>query len=226
MQIGSPFAEVLIVAAAYLVGGIPFGWLLAKLFKGVDLREVGSGGTGATNCSRLWKGPRALGMFAVVFILDFGKGLFGALVSLDMAKWIANYSGSSSTALTLQVVCGLAAILGHMFTPYLGFRGGKGVATTFGVVAALAPLSALCGLGMWGILFGITKYMSLGSIGAMVALPISYWLDYGEAAFHKYLAVTLFLVVSAATVVWSHRSNIKRILQGTERRVGVADQKL
>ena len=226
MQIGSPWAEVLIVLAAYFVGGLPFGWLMAKLVKGVDLREVGSGGTGATNCSRLWQGWRAVAMFAVVFVLDFGKGLFGALVSLDLAKWIANYSGSSSTALTLQVVCGLAAILGHMFTPYLGFRGGKGVATTFGVVAALAPLSALCGLGMWGLLIGVTKYMSLGSIGAMVALPISYWLDNGDAAFHKYLSVTLFLVVSAATVVWSHRANIQRLLQGTERRVGAADQRL
>ena len=92
--------------------------------------------------------------------------------------------------------------------------------------AALAPISALCGLGMWGLLIGLTKYMSLGSIGAMIALPISYWLDNGEAAFHKYLAVTIFLVVASATVVWSHRENIKRILQGTERRVGSADPKL
>ena len=226
MQIGSPWAEILIVLAAYFVGGIPFGWIFAKLFKDVDLREVGSGGTGATNCSRLWSGWRSIAMFVTVFILDFGKGLFGALVSLDLAKWIADYSGSSSTALTLQVVCGLAAILGHMFTPYLGFKGGKGVATTFGVVAALAPLSALCGLGMWGLLLGLTKYMSLGSIGAMIALPISYWLDNGSEAFQKYLSVTIFLVVAAASVVWSHRTNIQRILQGTERRVGAADQKL
>lgn len=226
MQIGSPWAEILIVLAAYLVGGIPFGWLIGKIFKGVDLRQVGSGGTGATNCSRLWERSASVGIFVVVFVLDFGKGLLGALFSLDMAAWVGDAAGSSSSALALQVLCGLAAILGHMFTPYLSFRGGKGVATTFGVVTALAPLSALFGLGAWGLLVGITKYMSLGSMGAMLALPISYWLDYGEAAFRSRWTVTVFLVVTAAVVVWRHRANIQRILQGRERRVGDLDQQL
>jgi glycerol-3-phosphate acyltransferase PlsY len=208
------------------VGGIPFGWLVGRVFKGVDLRTVGSGGTGATNASRLWQRGRSVVVFVVVFALDFGKGLFGALVSLDMAEWVGNAAGSTTSALSLQVSCGLAAILGHMFTPYLGFRGGKGVATTFGVVAALAPLSALYGLGAWGLLVGVTKYMSLGSLGAMLAIPISHWLDYGEDAFRSRLAVTLFLVVTAVVVVWRHRENIRRILQGSERRVGELDQKL
>jgi glycerol-3-phosphate acyltransferase PlsY len=226
MQIGSPWAEILIVLAAYFVGGIPFGWLVGRLAKGVDLRTVGSGGTGATNCSRLWQGPASVGMFVVVFVLDFGKGLFGALVSLDLAALIGDVSGSSSSAMTLQVVCGLAAILGHMFTPYLGFRGGKGVATTFGVVTALAPLSALYGLGAWGLLVGITKYMSLGSVAAMLAIPLSYWVDSGSEALRSRLAVTIFLVVTAVVVVWRHRGNIARILQGKERRVGDLDQQL
>jgi glycerol-3-phosphate acyltransferase PlsY len=223
---GSPFAEILIVLTAYAVGGIPFGWLVARWAKGVDLRTVGSGGTGATNCSRLWQGGASVGMFLVVFALDFGKGLFGALVSADIADWIGSHAGSEASALSLQVVCGLAAILGHMFTPYLRFRGGKGVATSFGVVTALAPLSALWGLGAWGLLVGLTKYMSLGSMGAMVAIPLSFWLDKGEEAFHSRLVVTLFLVASAVVVFVRHRENIQRILAGTERRVGELDQKL
>ncbi len=226
MQIGSPWAEMLIILSAYLVGGIPFGWLIAKVFKGTDLRTVGSGGTGATNCSRLWQGSASVGVFVAVFILDFGKGLFGALVSLDLAEAIGGYTGASSSALTLQVFCGLAAILGHMFTPYLGFNGGKGVATTFGVVTALAPLSALYGLGAWGLLVGITKYMSLGSMAAMLAIPLSHWIDSGSEALRSRLAITIFLVVTALVVVWRHRSNILRILQGKERRVGDLDQKL
>jgi len=226
LQIGSPWAELLIVLAAYLVGGIPFGWLIGRIFKGTDLRTVGSGGTGATNCSRLWQGSASVGMFVLVFALDFGKGLFGALVSLDLAESIGTISGSSSSAMTLQVICGLAAILGHMFTPYLGFKGGKGVATTFGVVTALAPLSALYGLGAWGLLVGITKYMSLGSMAAMLAIPLSYWLDNGEDAFRSRLAISLFLLVTAAVVVWRHRGNIRRILQGKERKVGAIDQQL
>jgi glycerol-3-phosphate acyltransferase PlsY len=226
MHIGSPWAEILIVLAAYVVGGIPFGWLIGKVFKGTDLRTVGSGGTGATNASRLWQGAPSVAIFVLVFVLDFSKGLFGALVSLDLAAWIGEASGSSSSAMTLQVICGLAAILGHMFTPFLRFRGGKGVATTFGVVAALAPLSALYGVGAWGLLVGITKYMSLGSLAAMFVIPITHWLDYGEEAFHSRLAVTIFLVVTAAVVVWRHRTNITRILQGKERRVGDLDQQL
>ena len=226
MQIGSPWAEILIVLAAYAVGGIPFGWLIARVFKGVDLRKVGSGGTGATNCSRLWQGAASVGVFIGVFALDFSKGLFGALVSLDLAAWIGNKAGSSSSAMTLQVICGLAAILGHMFTPFLRFKGGKGVATSFGVVTALAPLSALYGLGMWGLLVGITKYMSLGSMAAMLAIPLVHWLDYGEEALRSRLAITIFLMVTAFFVVWRHRGNIRRILQGRERRVGDLDQKL
>jgi glycerol-3-phosphate acyltransferase PlsY len=226
MHIGTPLADVPIVLCAYFVGGIPFGWLVARIFKGVDLRSVGSGGTGATNCSRLWQGGASVGMFLVVFVLDFGKGLFGALVSLDIAEWIGAKTGSEASALTLQVVCGLAAILGHMFTPYLRFKGGKGVATSFGVVTALAPLSALWGLGAWGLLVGLTKYMSLGSIGAMVAIPLHHWAWKGAEAWKSRLAVSLFLVASAVVVVWRHRSNIKRILAGTERRVGALDQQL
>ena len=226
MHIGSPIAEILIVLAAYLVGGIPFGWLVAKVCKGVDLRTVGSGGTGATNCSRLWQGARSVGMFLVVFALDFGKGLFGALVSLDIAEWIGNKAGSEASALSLQVVCGLAAILGHMFTPYLKFKGGKGVATSFGVVTALAPLSALWGLGAWGLLVGLTKYMSLGSMGAMIAIPVHHWAWKGEEAWKSRLTVSLFLIASAIVVVWRHRGNIKRIRAGTERRVGALDQNL
>jgi glycerol-3-phosphate acyltransferase PlsY len=226
MHIGSPWAEILIVFTAFLVGAIPFGWLVVRAFKGTDLRTVGSGGTGATNASRLWKGTASFGIFVLVFALDFGKGLFGALVSLDMAEWVGNAAGSTSSALKLQVACGMAAVLGHMFTPYLRFKGGKGVATAFGVVTALAPLSALWGLGAWGLLVGFTKYMSLGSLGAMIVIPISYWLDWGSEAFRSRMAVTLFLLLTAATVIWRHRTNIRRILQGTERRVGEVDQNL
>jgi len=226
MQFGSPFAEILIVLAAYFVGGIPFGWLIAKFFRGVDLRSIGSGGTGATNCSRLWQGSASVGVFLVVFVLDFGKGLFGALVSVDMAQWIGDRAGLDTMPLTLQVMCGLAAILGHMFNPFLGFKGGKGVATSFGVVTALAPLSLLWGLGAWGLFVGITKYMSLGSIGAMVAIPVHYWAWRGEDAWKSYLAVSVFLFASMLFVIWRHRENIKRILAGSERRVGELDQKL
>ena len=226
MPLGSPWGEILLVICAFFLGGIPFGWVVAKLFKGVDLRTVGSGGTGATNCSRLWQGSRSILMFLFVFALDFLKGLVGALISEDVAVTVAGWFGADPNVMTLQACCGLAAILGHMFSPYLGFRGGKGVATSFGVVIGLAPISVLWGLAAWGVLVALTRYMSLGSMGAMVAIAISHWLMYGREAFSDRLAITVFLVASAAAVIWGHRGNIQRILAGTERRIGEVDQKL
>ena len=134
--------------------------------------------------------------------------------------------GSASSGITLQVLCGLAAVLGHIFTPYLRFKGGKGVATTFGVVTALAPLSSLWGLGAWGILVAITRYMSLGSIAAVVVIPLTYILDNGSQVFRSRLGVLLFLLTLAFVVVWRHRDNIRRILTGRERKVGATDQQL
>ncbi|MDA1195771.1 MAG: glycerol-3-phosphate 1-O-acyltransferase PlsY [Planctomycetota bacterium] len=226
MSLGSPWSEIVLVIGAFFLGGVPFGWIFARLVKGVDLRRVGSGGTGATNCSRLWHGPTSLLVFMLIFGLDFGKGLLGALISEDIARLLAGGLGADPNVMTLQAACGLAAILGHIFSPFLGFRGGKGVATTFGVVIGLAPISVLWGLGAWGLLVALTRYMSLGSMGAMVAIAISHWLMYGENAFTDRLAITVFLVASAAAVIWQHRTNIQRILAGTERRVGEADQKL
>ncbi len=220
MPLGSPWAELLLCAVSFCVGGIPFGWLVARLFKRVDLRNVGSGSTGATNCARQWQGKASIGIFIGVFALDFAKGLFGALFSLDMADALGVSMASASSPITLQVLCGMAAVLGHMFTPFLGFRGGKGVATTFGVVTALAPLSSLWGLGAWGILVALTRYVSLGSLVAMISMPFTYWADHGESAFTKYLGVWILLTVMAAVVVWRHRANIGRLLRGTERQFG------
>lgn len=226
MSIGSPYAEILLVLGAYLLGGIPFGWILARLAKGVDLRTVGSGGTGATNCSRLWPGKASVGIFLIVFALDFAKGLFGGLFSMGAAEALGLHLGASAPPLTLQVICGLAAVLGHVFTPYLRFHGGKGVATTFGVVTALAPLSSAYGLGAWGILVAITRYMSLGSIAAVVVIPLTYWLDNGSQVFRSRLGVLVFLLVLAVVVVMRHRDNIRRLLTGRERKVGAIDQQL
>ena len=230
MQLGSPAAEIFLAVTAYLVGGIPFGWLVARIFKGVDLRTVGSGSVGATNASRLWQGAASIGMFIFVFALDFGKGLIVALFSVNLAEEVGLRLGAVSDGLTLQVICGTAAILGHIFTPYLRFKGGKGVATTFGVVTALAPLSSLVGLGAWGLVLGITRYMSLGSIGAMFVIPVSYLVEYIPGAeddsFRGRLVVFAFLALIAVFVIWSHRANITRILQGRERKVGDLDQQL
>lgn len=222
MDLGTPLAEFLAAVLAYLIGGVPFGWLVARLFKGTDLRRVGSGSTGATNASRLWPGAASVGIFAIVFILDFAKGFCAANWSQNLGEWL----GASTVPETLTLMCGASAILGHVFTPYLHFKGGKGVATTLGVVTALAWESSLFALGAWGLLVAVTRYMSLGSIAAVISIPVSYFLRFGSETFHRRFGVFVFFTVMAAVIVWRHRSNIRRILQGRERKVGALDQQL
>ncbi len=227
MSLGSPWAEILLVVCAFFVGAIPFGWILARFAKGIDLRTVGSGGTGATNFSRLWQGPKSVIAFFVVFTLDFAKGIAGALISTSIAADLAGALGADAHIMTLQVCGGLASILGHMFTPFLRFHGGKGVATSFGVVFALTPWPVmLCGLVAWLVLALLTRYMSLGSMGAMLGIAIGHAVIFHDTALTQRLPITLFLFAAAGAVIWRHRGNIQRILAGTERRMGEADQKL
>lgn len=220
IQIGTPLAEILAALLAYLIGGVPFGWLTVRLFKGMDLRTVGSGNIGATNASRLWPGHASILIFVFVFALDFAKGFCACY----FAHKLGSFLGAEIPGETLGMICGAAAILGHVFTPYLRFKGGKGVATALGVVTALAPISSLAAVGMWGLLVGLTRYISLGSIGAMVAVPVAYLLSYGPETFRGRLAVFLFFVALTGIVVWRHRDNILRILSGKERKVGATDQ--
>jgi glycerol-3-phosphate acyltransferase PlsY len=212
---------------AFFVGAIPFGWILARFAKGIDLRTVGSGGTGATNFSRLWQGPQAIVAFLVVFTLDFAKGIVGSLISTTIAANLAGAFGADAHVMALQVCGGLAAIFGHMFTPFLRFQGGKGVATSFGVVFALTTWPVmLCGLVAWTVLILLTRYMSLASMGAMVGIAVGHAVIFHDTALTARLPITLFLFAAAAAVIWRHRGNIQRILAGTERRLGAADQKL
>lgn len=220
MHIGSPWAEALAALLAYVVGGIPFGWLAARAFKGVDLRTVGSGNIGATNASRLWPGKASVAMFLAVFVLDCFKGFCAANWSTNLGSWLMSQPLDAAEAEGLKITCGAAALLGHVFTPWLRFKGGKGVATALGVVTALAPWSSLYALGFWGVLVLLTRYMSLGSIAAVISIPVTYLLQWGDQAFTRHLAAFAFLVVMAGIVVWRHRDNIRRLLQGRERRIG------
>lgn len=218
MHIGSPGAETLAALVAYAVGGVPFGWLTARFLKRVDLRTVGSGNIGATNASRLWSGRSSVLAFVGVFLLDCFKGFCAANWSSNLGEWLHGDSLTAVQAERLTLVCASAAILGHVFTPYLRFKGGKGVATALGVVAALAPWSSLAALGFWGLLVALTRYVSLGSIGAVLSIPVTYLLHLGEQRYRA--GVFWFLTAMALIVIWRHRSNIRRMLQGRESRVG------
>ncbi len=169
------------VAVAYLLGAIPFGFVLVKVVKGVDVRTIGSGNIGATNVARA--GGAFLGI--VAFVLDVAKGFVAATAVPLGAYLIANPSSSAAAGFfsqliagkgftDLRMLCGLAAIFGHVWTVFLSFKGGKGVATALGVLVGLAPLPSGIAFAVWLIVTGASGYVSLGSIVAAIALPIAF----------------------------------------------------
>jgi glycerol-3-phosphate acyltransferase PlsY len=193
---------LLAVLLSYLCGSLPTGYLIVRWLARIDVRSVGSGNVGATNVTR----AAGKGAGALVFALDVAKGLVAVL-------WLATLPGSPP-ARAMQLTCGLAAILGHNFPVTLGFRGGKGVATTIGVLFATMPLIALAGLGVWVACFLMWRYVSAASLAAAVAVPLI------QLATRAPAVDAVFGVTLALLIIARHHANIRRLLQGTEHRVG------
>jgi glycerol-3-phosphate acyltransferase PlsY len=196
--------------AAYLLGSIPTGFLVAKA-RGVDIRKVGSGNIGATNVFRF------LGKPAGIFVL-FADALKGWLAVVAV-PWMINQAfrlpQDQLTQEWLKICAGLCAVLGHNFTCWLHFKGGKGIATSAGVLAALVPLSLIIILSVWIVVFAFTRYVSLASICAAFALPFAAWRTHESVTM---IAITAALAVLA---IYKHKANIKRLLSGTESRLAL-----
>jgi len=201
---------ILTVLAGYLLGSIPTGFLVAEA-RGVDIRKVGSGNIGATNVFRY------LGKPAGVFVLlaDALKGLLAVIVvSKLMAGWF--YPDANLLEREWFEICaGASAILGHNYTCWLYFKGGKGIATSAGVLAALVPGPLAIILTIWIIVTALTRYISLASICASFALPFAAWLTQRS---QKMIIVT---AVMAALAIYKHKANIKRLIAGTETRISI-----
>ena len=203
-----------------LLGSIPTGLLVGRA-RGVDIRAHGSKNIGATNAFRVL-GAR---WGALVFAIDVVKGLAAVLLArgladawttvLAMENLYRPHGVPSSVLLIVSLVAGVGAILGHVFTPWLGFRGGRGVATSLGVFLGIVPWPTLLAFFLWGILFAISKRVSVGSIGACVAYPFLVWF-LGNAESRG--VVTVVTAAVAALVLVRHIPNIRRILSGTEPR--------
>ena len=195
MLLSSP----LLLALGYLLGSMPNGYLAGRWLKGIDLRQCGSGSTGATNVLRnVGKGPAL-----VVFLLDVGKGALAVLLakSFGLNDWV-------------QVLAGLAALAGHIWPVWLGWKGGKAVATGLGMFLGLAwPVGLAC-FGLFMAVISISRIVSLSSVVAAIGLPVLMLISGGSSA---YLVVSL---VASVLVLWRHRSNIERLIAGTEPRIG------
>jgi glycerol-3-phosphate acyltransferase PlsY len=202
---------VLVLVASYVVGSIPFGFIVGKL-RGVDLRGVGSGNVGATNVYRVF----GLSIAIFVFILDVCKGFVGARIL--PALWPTELEPDY-----LSVICGIAAIIGSVASVFMRFRGGKGVAAAVGVFLGLQPVATGIGIGVWLVIFAITRLVSLGSICGAVALPVLI-LVFDRQGFTT-SPVFYLAVVVAALVILRHRSNIRRLRRGTEGRISRLEEK-
>lgn len=195
--------ELVAVGAAYLIGSVPFAIVLVRLFRGVDVRTQGSGNAGATNVLR----TAGRGLAIATMILDVGKGAVAVLLMRSLtydARWLG--------------AAAVAAVLGHVFPVWFSFRGGKGVATAIGAFAVLALWAVLAVVGVFVLVVAATRFVSLASVTAACLLPLAMrlLLPAPDAEVVAAAAVTLLLV-------FSHRANIKRLLDGTERRLGRRD---
>jgi acyl phosphate:glycerol-3-phosphate acyltransferase len=202
-------ATVTIAIVAYLLGSIPFGYLLVRVFRRQDIRQVGSGNIGATNVIR--SGAKGLG--AATFLLDMLKGC----TAVWLAALIASVLAPSMAPRNAEAVGALFAVLGHMFPVWLRFRGGKGVATGFGVFLVAAPWAALASIGLFFLILAITRIVALGSILGAASFPFFAWfLTSGERP-------SFFIAVQfgvALLIIVKHHENIRRMLAGTENRFG------
>ena len=199
--------EVLVWACwligSYLVGAVPFGFLIGKM-RGVDVRTVGSKNIGATNVFRTV--GKACGLFA--FLCDVLKGLVPTLLA-------RHFVAIPHLPLCVAIAC----VVGHMLTPYMKFKGGKGVATAFGALIALMPATVGMAFALFAVVFACSHYISLGSCVAATVLAVMVWIPFLDHAGYRDLPLCVLVTLIAAFIVWKHRSNIGRLVRGEENKI-------
>jgi glycerol-3-phosphate acyltransferase PlsY len=202
---------LLVLAMAYLLGSIPVGYLLFRIVRKQDIRELGSGNIGATNVLR--SGAKGLGILTLA--LDALKG-FTAVFLADLIARHAGIAPVYGSHSNLGIAAAVVVVLANIFPIWLGFKGGKGIATALGVFLALVPLTALCALGLFILVVAATRYVSLGSIMAAISIPI-----FTVPIYHPHPAALLIgeSIISVVTIA-KHHANIRRLLTGTESRMG------
>jgi len=201
--------ELVLIIIAYLIGSIPTALIISRRFFGIDIRDYGSGNMGATNTFRVL-GSR---YGTMVMMIDILKGFTAVM----LYNFIIYYQHNELERTNFMIGLGLSAVIGHVFPIFAGFRGGKGVATLFGMILAVQPVVAICCVGVFALVLYLTRYVSLSSILAALSLPVSVLWIWNE---HE-IMYRAFALLVAALVVFTHQKNIGRILKGVESRIPI-----
>lgn len=202
-------AYVASFVVAFMLGSVPWGLVISKVFYGKDLREEGSGNIGTTNAIR---SMGKVGGYAV-FVLDFGKGLLSGFIALQIARFAGFDAAQTGIATSLAF---FGCTWGHIFTPWLKFKGGKGIAVAIGCLfVTFGPIPSILELLIFAVLVVATRYVSVGSMAAALACPFfALWVYWGN------WPAVLFCSIAGLTVFWAHRGNLARLRAGTENRIG------
>lgn len=209
----------LIILLSYVVGSIPTSIILSKLSHGIDIREHGSGNAGGTNVARVlgWKAG------ILVILVDILKGYVATQLIPKLFFGPIPFENRTSFEdfTVIQIIAGCAAIMGHIWTAFGGFRGGKGIATAGGVLAGLATIEMLVALGVFIVVFVVSRYVSLGSLSAALSLPVAMLLRHNvfHAELQGYHTLIFFTIGISLLLVYTHRENIRRLMAGTESRL-------
>jgi glycerol-3-phosphate acyltransferase PlsY len=205
---------LIVAAIAYLLGSIPFGYILVKVFRGQDIRLSGSGNIGATNVVR--SGAKGLGI--ATLLLDVLKGVAAVWIAGELAQSRMNpciaMNGADCQTIVFKSTAALFAVLGHIFPVWLKFKGGKGVATALGVFALLFPKAVLVCLAVFIVVLVVSRYVSLGSILAAATFPVASWFLY-----YPTVSPLIHTGIASAVVIAKHHQNIRRLLKGNENRL-------
>lgn len=193
---------------AYLVGSIPTGYLVARA-RGVDIRSMGSGNIGATNALRVL--GKRVGIMVLLF--DFAKGLLACLGLPLLMQALYGPEEVRIGTISLAFASAVGVVVGHNFTIWLRFKGGKGIATTAGVMAALVPWALVAALSVWILLLLLTRYVSVGSVAAAVTMPVATWFTS-----HGDILLTAMMSILGIMAIWKHKGNLQRLVAGTESR--------
>jgi acyl phosphate:glycerol-3-phosphate acyltransferase len=209
----------IIAILSYLLGSIPTSIIVARKARGIDIRHYGSGNAGGTNVIRVlgWKA----GVF--VILLDIAKGMVATMLVARLMQGPIPFSNATpfDDFTVVQIIAGCSAILGHIWTVFAGFKGGKGIATAGGMLIGIAPVEVAVSFGVFAVVFLLTHYVSLGSLSAAVAFPLTMF--FRENIFmvdvRGYGTLIFFAIGIALLIIFTHRSNITRLVQGTENRI-------